>query len=542
MFKNLVTNELVKIWKKNSVRVLAALFILVGGLTMFSGSGSYGNTYDSVFYRYDYEYQYRDPDPGMNGYLESVAEEQRKLRDECLELGIKDGDWRFGMINSIAVNIDTIEFNKYLISGISGKEVSPADVQQLREEIKLYTETNARLWDLIVENDFNKYIEEVYSGAKSDIESFRSAAERLNSVDLTGKASEAEKENLRVLAANCKIIADESDKFFQTALNAGLKGVGADLNLIDGVKLELSGNYFPLISSEDIGGGRATSQLIASLASESESLKEKIFIAGYAVANGYDEMTTAGSSRVVYMSLVTGLFYSLMALFAIYTAGASVASEFSRKTINMLVIRPVSRRMITASKYVASLLSVFAVTFAGFVVCFLFAGLINGFSDFFQPYIYFNGTAAESVPYLVWFLGKALIGSLSFVFYLTLAFTVAMLIRSTTATIVVTYSAYVFSSLLLLLRSALYNWIFLKTGVELYKYLPLTYININGIVFEGVRNIGRSGYEFGDVLRSFNIISGSAPLGIAYGVLMITLMIALLYFIADRSFRKRDIK
>ncbi len=542
MFKNLVTNELVKIWKKNSVRVLAALFILVGGLTMFSGSGSYGNTYDSVFYRYDYEYQYRDPDPGMNGYLESAAEEQRKLRDECLELGIKDGDWRFGMINSIAVNIDTIEYDKYLINGISGKQVSPADVQQLREEIRLYTETNARLWDLIVENDFNMYIDEVYSGAKSDIESFRTAAQRLNSVDLTGKASEAEKENLRVLAANCKIIADESDKFFQTALNAGLKGVSADLNLIDGVKMELSGNYFPLISSEDIGGGRATSQLLASLASESESLKEKIFIAGYAVANGYDEMTTAGSSRVVYMSLVTGLFYSLMALFAIYTAGASVASEFSRKTINMLVIRPVSRRMITASKYVASLLSVFAVTFAGFVVCFLFAGLINGFSDFFQPYIYFNGTAAESVPYLVWFLGKALIGSLSFVFYLTLAFTVAMLIRSTTATIVVTYSAYVFSSLLLLLRSALYDWIYLKTGVELYKYLPLTYININGIVFEGVRNIGRSGYEIGDVLSSFGIISGSASLGIAYGVLMITLMIALLYFIADRSFRKRDIK
>ena len=81
-----------------------------------------------------------------------------------------------------------------------------------------------------------------------------------------------------------------------------------------------------------------------------------------------------------------------LSFFSFFSFIKSVSSEFSRKTVNMLVIRPVSRTKILLSKLAACLTAVYSALIAGVLAYWLIKGIMMGFSDYLQPYLWYDGT------------------------------------------------------------------------------------------------------------------------------------------------------
>lgn len=126
---------------------------------------------------------------------------------------------------------------------------------------------------------------------------------------------------------------------------------------------------------------------------------------------------------------------SFVTLFTIIIAAGSVASEFSWGTIKLLLIRPVSRSKILASKYIGSLSFAFVLLILLFVFSFIVGGLFYGFGSIEQPYLaYVDGNVIEqSMLYHVLSLyGYSAVNLLMFV---TFAFMLSTVFRSSSLSI-----------------------------------------------------------------------------------------------------------
>lgn len=92
-------------------------------------------------------------------------------------------------------------------------------------------------------------------------------------------------------------------------------------------------------------------------------------------------------------------------IFTIIVAGGTVASEFSWGTIKLLLIRPVSRTTILASKYVSTLLYALLMLIITFVSAWLIGGVFFGFDGSPQSYLsYVDGKVVEEN--MVWHMWK----------------------------------------------------------------------------------------------------------------------------------------
>lgn len=532
-FAKVFVNELIKLWRRTTVKVLIAISLLIAVLAPIA------NLELSNDWRFDFNDVFTD-------YFLSEFPSVQKARDRALELGIESGEWRMKLLSQIVDNCRYLDY--------SDMKTIPFDNDEL-EYLKSLREENEFLWKLIEENDFKRYISEAREAAENGVALYaREAEEALKTLaaDPGSKMSEAEKAQALELSDRFVKIIETIEKAFDAALKGNMKGTAADTRIIDYLADTAAGRGFEAQISDIVFDRRSDllsplltgeyEELLKTADEDSKALLEKVSVAEYAISNGKDEMTTAQSVRYKMLSLVTGAFYGMLILLGIYAASSAVAAEFSRKTVNMLVIRPVSRSKIVIAKFTAVLAVVYSTAFAGIVLGALFSSIANGFGDLFQPYIYWNGTSAAEFPYLIWYLWRALVASLNIVFYVSLSFCMAMLIRHTTGSMVVSYSMYAFSSVLNLIRYSLLVRIAENTGEQIYSYLPLSYLDYRSGIFNDVpRLFGRISLDNIEQYI-YSMFSGLHGLGLLYGAAMLSAMCVILYFIANRSFNKRDIK
>ncbi|MBR5746848.1 MAG: ABC transporter permease, partial [Clostridia bacterium] len=469
----------------------------------------------------------------------------------------ESGEWRMKLVSQIVANDEEIERYEKFESEYEDKDYAEY-VKQARTQNEIY-------WKLIEDNDFTLYISQAKDTCSYVIDSLKGESDTIK--DAVGKRgdkyTESEKELALAVAGKYSQTAELADRFFKEAVANGMSGSAADTRLVDAIAATLSsgrgfgfeekgdytrGDYSDIIiydrydRAQRIDVEYAYEAFLEDLDSAAEELLSKVAVAEYAVANGNTEITTARSLRYNLFSLVTGVFFGMLILLGICAAVTTVASEFSRKTVNMLVIRPVSRSCIVAAKFAACLAFVYAVALAGTLLAVLVGSLKFGMGDLFQPYIYWNGSAAAGFPFFIWFLWRAFLASLNVVFYVALSFCLAMLIRHTAGAMVVSFVVYAFSSAVNLIRYWLFSLIAEDSGVFLYPYLPLTYLDYRTSVFDDVPRL-YGGYTIADlniiVRNLFNDISG---FGLLYGAVMLAALSVLFYFIANRSFAKRDIK
>jgi ABC-2 type transport system permease protein len=124
-------------------------------------------------------------------------------------------------------------------------------------------------------------------------------------------------------------------------------------------------------------------------------------------------------------------FVLLITLFVVIIAGDSIAGEFSTGTIKLLLIRPASRLKIMLSKYYALILFGVFLLILLFLTSFLVNGLLYGFTGWSLPYLSVSGDGViqqESTLIFIW--KQYLFGTVSTVMYVTFAFMISAVFRS----------------------------------------------------------------------------------------------------------------
>jgi ABC-2 type transport system permease protein len=198
-------------------------------------------------------------------------------------------------------------------------------------------------------------------------------------------------------------------------------------------------------------------------------------------------------------------------LFAIIIAAGIVASEFNWGTIKLLLIRPIDRGKILASKYLAVI--VFALMLLS--VLFVFSTLLG---------LILFGTPETTVPYLNYFDGK--ITEQSFALHLVILYAMKSINMLMLATMAFMISAVFRNSSLAIGLS-----IFLMfTGAELTGLLAMKFDWAKYVLFANT-----------DLMQYFEGVPMVEGMTLTFSVIMIVIYFILFQSLAYVVFKKRDV-
>lgn len=165
----------------------------------------------------------------------------------------------------------------------------------------------------------------------------------------------------------------------------------------------------------------------------------------------------------------------VVSVLIIVIAGSCVASEFSSGTIKFLLINPVKRGKILASKYVMVVTFSFLMLALFYVVNVLFTALFFGFGNFGAPYLYISGGEVHSISGFLYMAWQYLLGSVNMIVMATLAFAISSLIRSSALAIGVSLFAMLAGSgAVLFLKEAL--------NIDWVRYIVFANTDLNAIL------------------------------------------------------------
>lgn len=251
----------------------------------------------------------------------------------------------------------------------------------------------------------------------------------------------------------------------------------------------------------------------------------------FCLDNGIYDANVGCTSR----KLVNGFFgsFDMLYIFALIVFGTVISSEFSAKTVNMLVIRPVSRTRIMLSKLVAACIAVVTVYAACLAVHTIGSVLITGGSDFFVPVTVNILGNIVAVAYPLHLLYNFVCCCLSAVMLGSFAFLISTLTKNAMAGVLIGMVSTAFTTG----SSLMFAFIFGEVPASLY---PLSHTMLWQRVDAGI-TCG-STYSFDTGLARELLGSASTAGDMAYGIAVCALLTALWVFCAVSCFKRRDIK
>lgn len=477
------------------------------------------------------------------------------MRENCIrarDAGITKDDWRYApytVIQSDAYNKRFYE-NRVFYDGMPQNDDS-----SVSENVK-------KQWKYIDDNDSAAYFSDIQKDiSKKTSDSRKSIEDMLGLFDTAVLTGDEAKLFGR--------IKDELERAFSysediyTFDSAAIPGKYAFFNVLSNAETAVGNISSFYVQSKDkyngesgAGGMLSVAEALASQENstdsdtdkyvkylegrleEARSISESLAIYSYSLEHAVVDTVTANSSRNALLK-VFGLAFSAAAIFGIFLAGASVSSEFSRKTVNMLVIRPASRTKILLSKLAACLTAVYSAIIAGVFVYWLVRGFITGFSDYFQPYLWYDGTTVKSCAFGLWFIGRCVLASFGTVAYTILAFVFSIVTKSTPVSTVLPMLWFALGSTANMIVIAICGKLDISGAIP---YLPSMYSNLWEFATNGIFTPDSGGLGITEIFNLNALVVEGAGADLLHGAVILpvfTIVIAVIGFV---TFAKRDIK
>ena len=203
----------------------------------------------------------------------------------------------------------------------------------------------------------------------------------------------------------------------------------------DDLAAEIAGTKQQLLNYGDDG------QLSAEDLEAKNKLQESLLLMEYRLEHNLEsvpKLASLNSLNTIDFWSVLGIstfLIGVVSMVIIIIAGGSIANEFSNGTIKFLLINPVSRWKIFLSKY-TMILTLSVLLVLGFLFTnVLFTGLMFGFGNILNPYLYVVDGAVHELPGMLFLLWQYLIGSVNLLVMGTLAFAISSLMRNSAVAI-----------------------------------------------------------------------------------------------------------
>ncbi len=544
MFRALYKNEMIKLFRRKGTIVIIciiAAFTLLFSVAYSSGGYSL------------------DPDDCST----------ELMRENCIrarDAGVTKDDWRYAPYTAIQSDAYSKRFNNNNVHYVTGEDDDLAVPENYviyngadKEDDSTVSEYVKKQWKYIDDNDsaafFSDMQKDISNAASDSRKSIEDILKRVDAVAMTDEEAE--------LFTRIKAELERAFSYSKDIYNfdsAGIPGKYTFYNVLSEATTAVGKISYVHIQSKDEYNGQSDSFSIADALTASgnganddvkkyseyleeklddiQAISESLVIYAYSLEHGVVDTVTANSSRNALLE-VFGLAFSAAAVFGVFLAGASVSSEFSRKTINMLVIRPASRTKILLSKLMACLTAVYSAIIAGVFVYWLARGFITGFSDYFQPYLWYDGTTVKSCAFGLWFIGRCALASFGTVAYTILAFMLSIITKSTPVSTVLPMLWYALGSVANSLVIGICGKLNILGAVP---YLPSMYSNLWEMATDGIFTPGAGEFDIAAILNLNKTIVVSAGADLLHGAIVLpvfTIVIAVIGFV---TFAKRDIK
>lgn len=238
----------------------------------------------------------------------------------------------------------------------------------------------------------------------------------------------------------------------------------------------------------------------------------------YSLKNNIAQSQYQNGPRDAINSFV-GIYVMIVTIFIIIIAGGIISSEFSKNTIKLLMIRPVSRFKIMLSKLLTPLIIGYIILFASIIILTITSGIVFGFSGLGIQTLKISGGEVVAQNYILSLILKTLFYSISLIFSTCLAFMISTVTRSTAVSVAL--------SIVLFIGSLPVTLILLRKNMFWVAASPIPYISLPSVDF--IKALG-------------SMIGSQVVLNTTTGAIELLVLAVVFAVISFVYFIKKDIK
>ncbi|WP_343338393.1 hypothetical protein TPELB_05420 [Terrisporobacter petrolearius] len=465
----LIYNELVKQFKKPSIKIIYSL-ILVSAIVLpmviskipqdkYMNNALESNKFllqqakeNTKFYEDDKSIK------GKMSYKYSLIEEEYMKLFVDNKIGLED--WREQQTENFkesAYKLASIEFaiagynQDVVMQNLIGTDPNVVGSYykmsfDKKKEVQAQLILEKEKQKSIIENkDYNSYTQEEITKKHEYILQHKKTIkeyEKLKVKSLQSKDGKAKLEKLKKEAKDAEKSIEEFNqdiKILQFRLN---NDINYDLNNwknnaivtiqkeIQDLRVELMSEKQYALTATQQGYYLTYDEYVKNYREQKEKRIETIKRIWYGLENNISDLNDVRDAR----SVVDGTYeiYIILAIvMVIIMGGGIIASEFSKGTIRLLLIRPVSRWKILLSKLLSILLVGFSIVALGTGILYITSGYVFGFDAYKIPLLETVNGSIIHIDFMKFLISKVLLSSSSLLFISVLVFSISTLAKNT---------------------------------------------------------------------------------------------------------------
>jgi len=543
----LIKNELIKQYKKTSVKVIVILILLASIMLpvalKFLQSKWYINSYNQDIQWQQTEITNIDSSKKNKDIQKKIFEENIKKSQTLIDSNVSWDDWR----NEVAGEASNKSKEAIILSGISeglaGEElffnIHEFDVNMFNEYLgmskdelqKIITSKNKEskeLYDSVIKNDYLVYLDKNIKSSKEEIKNLKS----------TIKTSEDEvkknpnNKNFVTSLENSKIQLDALEKRLKATeyrynnkipydnknwKNNTIRDISYKIDE-NGERL-LSETEFTQYNSEKIAKGYTYEEYKKDYEKKTKSIEQAIVLDWYSLENNIPQVKFDNDIRNS-VDRTYLMYVSVAIILCIIIGGGIVSSEYSTGTVRLLMIRPVSRWKILFSKLVSVFIIGYGVLLTTVILNIISSGIVNGFGGLATKVISFSGESIVQQSFVISIIPKLLFSSISLIFIIALVFAISTIIKNTALAVGLTTVAYLGSSVATMIMASL--------GMRWVGKTILPYMNLSTFITNS---------QYVEMFKSEYSIVLSSTMGAIQLIVFATILIIASFLV----FQKRDV-
>lgn len=458
---NLILNELIKQFKKVSTKVFLAL-ILIFAVAMPWAIKSFEST-ENRFWIENHKNELSSVESEISGITNPNSKEGkliltfRNIDKEVVKTKI-DNNIEYNWRNEEIEQYRQLRYEEEAIKAVLNKanKKSLASAAYHLEPTKMdeiYSETTEKLKkklekvsneaktkkDIVINNDYLRYTEAKIKGTEETIKNNNKEIKENQKLLKKDPKNKGLQEAILSLEANNELQLKhmEIDKY---RLNNKIPFDDKDYRhrTLDDIAMNVSTLNQKMVTEEEFlknpqgysHMGKTYEMYRENVIAEKERAKKDIDLAWYSLNNNIPMEKFTTDSRTM-TSQGFEIFVVISGILSIILAGSIVSSEFSKGTIRLLLIRPVSRFKVLTSKLAAVLLIGFSILTLSIGAYIVSTGFAYGFDAFsISSLEYVNGKVVE-VGYFSYLIPKILTSCVSILFVVSLSFMLSTVAKNT---------------------------------------------------------------------------------------------------------------
>lgn len=477
---NLTYNELIKQFKKPSIKIIFAL-ILISAIALPVGiskmpkdrtinSAIEGNEY--LLQQTEQNIEVLKDDKTFNGKIEyEYALLDKDIKQLFVDYKVGIDDWRKDAIENYTdatyelAGLDFV-FKGYgqdqimdKLQGTDPKKVESyysmtlAKRQELRAQLQLRKET---LRKIIETDDYKAHINEEISEAQGHILSYENTISEYEKLKAKNPKTKEGKEKLQQLekeAKDCKRLIENKKQDIKVLQFRLENEINYDLgnwknNSIRTVEEELKNvravlmteKEYSLMSAQE-GYSMSYDEYVDNFNKTKSETINNIKTLWYGLENNIPSLNDITDARST-VDKTYEIYIILAVVMVIIIGGGIVATEFSKGTIRLLLIRPVSRWKVLLSKLLSLLIVGLGVVALGIGILYVSSGVVFGFETYNTPILQMINGSIVQESYINILLPKIMLSCSSLVFITSLVFAISTLAKNTALAVAISMLLY----------------------------------------------------------------------------------------------------